>query len=901
MSAFTTEQISLFLIPIIIAATILVLYLLGHRWHTQANSDLKLLRTDIRRYRGEIISFINTVKEYDEIEHEPFISRVASLQEKVEDFNSQMKKWEAQYVSIQDEIHSASKNPWKGILGAPIFWYLQRRDIRALREHITDLDASLEIMQEEVSALKQLGWEVAKKARNARSIDQRVTLLLDQLGAKNVHGDAFDHILERENRARNALAEIPDFFMNEPEASVLELAEEDSITQTYRILAETRPELDSLLKQVQAWEKQYNDAVKIVTRMRRVVGSLENSVANTAENLDLDEFNQRIYGLNIISQNLHATLTRLEVESITAVVQEAIRVQTSAQEMNAELTSARDESIKLTHSLNELNGGLKELSNLYAALATKDIHPIVWGQSQPALTKLSQQVNSLKPVEQPRAVNEAGNELKIVTSLNEERIELNNHCQEIAAQHAELMAMFNRPEIRHSLDWFKDAHQLAECVDEYAPENWSTSDGLPTLEQDINILERTMEELVFQAPDKPVPENELKPYLDQVRRLVQSYLVLRQRVLVIDHRLSEIQNIESSSREALKAVEANLTQITYLVGSNSYLNKIAGKQLSRFEDNLASIITDLSQKQQGVIEKKAARVNSYQKKIETSTSKWLKQLTDELNTQTTKLTRSLRDLDDIAKIDEKPLHDARQLLSTMPLYSEMEPKSFSHISEMIRELKQRSEYWQVCSAIRHALRDIEEPVLETHQQAEQSRAYVHEQLEDLERWLKRTEEWPPTTVKLDQEAVEMKSIDAQWDSIKGASTKALNLVQQLGLVGGKYQTLAEKIYQAGERVADQQGQIDELEKDLDDYESRWLVQRKSHQDSPTALREIDELLSSSDREYNQIKRDFKNGKKDYDEIVGALKALHRRVRLAQISIDENNVIDLNGRTIAYQE
>lgn len=901
MNGIPVELISITIIVLFIAGSVLILYLLGQRWKKQADSDLKDLRVDFRRYSADVSTLTKTIQEYDEVDREPFISRVATLQGGLNNFKNELADWENGYVAIQDRIHNSSSNPWMSIIGALGLWFNIRNDIKGLHEKVSDLDTTVEELRIKEKSLKQLGWEVAQKARSARNIDQRVMLLLDQLAAKHVQGDSVDNLRSRERRARESINEIPEFFLAESEATVLELAEEESITKTFQILTEVGPELDVLYKQAHIWDRQCSEAVKIVTRMRRVLGGLESAVSSTTENLDLGDFNQRIYGLNIICQNLHATLSRLEVESIPAVIAEATRVQVNAQEMNAALAFGRKEISTLVNVLVELKVGMKELSQVYARLASAEIHPIHWVESQQKLVDLSQKVNQLAPPEQPRKVDEIKSELETVNDLNQQRSDLMNHCQEIASQHTDLLAIFRSPEIRHSGEWFKDAHQLAQRVNVYAPENWPQADALASFDQDISTTENDLQRLIHLNPEKPVPEGELSAYLAEVRGLEGALHALRRRARGIENRLTEIQAIESSTREAIKAVEAHLTQITYLVNSNTYLNEAAGRQLSRFEDQLGGLINELSQKQQGSIEKKAGRVNAFAAKVEESTRKWLTQLTSEVMDGKSSLTTTINELDNIASLDEKPLYDARVLLSSMPVYNELDSKSIPSLNDLIRELKLRSDYWQELSAVQNALYDIVSPVLESFDQADQSRTYVLEQFDDLDNWLKKSSDWPPTTVKLDQEDLELKNLEAQWKSVKGAPTKAITLVQKLSTLGGKYQMLTEKIYHAGERVADQQGQVDELEKDLDLFETNWQAQKKAYQSSPTAQKEIDGLLSNADREYEMIKREYKAGKKNYDDVIGALKNLHRQMRLAQISIDDTHVIDMNGRAIVFRE
>jgi FMN phosphatase YigB (HAD superfamily) len=113
--------------------------------------------------------------------------------------------------------------------------------------------------------------------------------------------------------------------------------------------------------------------------------------------------------------------------------------------------------------------------------------------------------------------------------------------------------------------------------------------------------------------------------------------------------------------------------------------------------------------------------------------------------------------------------------------------------------------------------------------------------------------------------------------------------------------LGERVHQASERVNQEQQQVEEVEIELDEYVRLWQDQWRANRNSHQADQEINELLSDTERELNEIKNDYRHEKKDYDDTLQALKLLHRRVRLAQVAVDDTHVIDMNGRSIAYRE
>jgi len=131
-------------------------------------------------------------------------------------------------------------------------------------------------------------------------------------------------------------------------------------------------------------------------------------------------------------------------------------------------------------------------------------------------------------------------------------------------------------------------------------------------------------------------------------------------------------------------------------------------------------------------------------------------------------------------------------------------------------------------------------------------------------------------------------------------SKAITLVAQMSNLSAKYQTLLVNVRQVAERAAREQDQIETLEAELDDMVQHWQQQWRVYRDNPMAEQEIHKLLGEIDSQRGQIKRQARQGSTTYDQILQALQSLHRRIRIAQVPIDDTHVIDLNGRLITYR-
>ena len=68
-----------------------------------------------------------------------------------------------------------------------------------------------------------------------------------------------------------------------------------------------------------------------------------------------------------------------------------------------------------------------------------------------------------------------------------------------------------------------------------------------------------------------------------------------------------------------------------------------------------------------------------------------------------------------------------------------------------------------------------------------------------------------------------------------------------------------------------------------------------------ASEDIHKLLNDADQEMYRIKTQYREGALTYDQVLQAIQALHRKVRLYQAVLDDAHVVDVNGRVITSRE
>lgn len=897
---FLSPQYALLILVAVIGATLLILLVLMRRWRGDTTRQLKKLQLDLKNRQIVIQELTNQISEYKDVDHEPYSSRIEQLQEQIFEIDQLVNQLQENVNIIQEHADRVTKDPFRSILGAPVFWLTVKRDIDSQRKMLVELDQRYQNAQQTYNAIQKLGWEVAKQVREARGLDQQLHLMLEQLQSKNVHGENFVQAIERETRAQEALNRIPAYFEGADQETVLGSASQESIAHAHRILADIRPELDALHDEVKSWENQYIEAGKLVTRMRRVLGALESTYYSSPEALDLDEHSKRLEGLNIISQNLQATLSRLEVDSIPAVITEASRVLETAQSMDIELRNARRQLSELEVLYKELNNGMNQLSTQFGALATSQNYPVDWTQSRIQLTDLSRLFSEIGPAHQTRSIQRLKQDYTKAGLIDKGIEELANHLRTVADQHRELLNMVKLPEIEQGEAWFQENRILAQKTTEYAPENWAKADAVSTFGDDLTSVHQAMSQWIYEKSQEPIPENRVAERLETTRQLLQYYNDLRNRSQRIQNRLDELESIENRARERLKISEAKITQASYLIASNGFLEQEAINQLKQLKLATHNLEDMLDQHQLGILEKKVKQVTVLEEKIESDVRGWIKKLNNENDNQSKALSSSVRKLDEIAPLTDRSINDARELLAKGSIRPTSSSVSGSKQMDSIQELKLASDYWQECLAIRKSIEEIEAPVVDAYSAAVQNREKAREQIDHLSKWLGKRRDWPPTSVSIDAETKEYAQLEQQWKSIQTTTSNPIGIVHQLSELAGKYQTLAEKVYRSGEQVAREHQDIGELESELEEYARNWQALWHAHRYSEQADQEIRQLIDKINADFEQIKSDYKTNRKSFTDVMQTLKLLNRRVRLAQVSIDESHVLNVDGQVIAFR-
>lgn len=880
------------LIPAALLLLIAGFYFLARHFQKEAEGDLQQLRGDWRSYDAARQQIEQSIQAYTDDQQEPFVSRLAGLQTTLQEINQQARSLSRRRVELKQQANNLSANRWRAMLGAPYLWYFLRKNTNLLHQEITAAWTSLENAASLEQELQHIGWSVALQARQAGRLQRQVHSALDQLRAHQLQGQTFEAALRQEQGAQAELAQLPAYFFEGSQEAVLAQASREEISRAHQTLERLQPELAQLLAQSQSWEKQRNEAEDAVDVLRRVLADVEQTLGTLPQNIDTADHRQRLDQMKVIAQSLHATLSRLEVESLEAVTQEATRQSQLGQEMGHELRRARRELASLESVMAELSEGFKTLSLHLATLGAKSTHPIAWQSSMQALADLNRQANVLRASQRTRTPAQIIQDMETAAAIRSRQKALERTCDEIERAHTELLALLTGPDLSQLEVWLVEARQISRQAQSFPAENWPRGDGVTGLADELNALEAQAQQLALFEPSQAVPEDQIVQRLTAARGLAEASQKMKRGVTNIQARMEGLQESENAARQELESARSALVQIGFIVRSNEYLSSAALNEHERLSKEIQNQLDELEQRQRGSIEKKARQASALIDRAQQSANHWLDRLGRDSQEIAQELAATLKALEEIAALDERPVAEARRLLTSGPLWS---PAAQSRLSldALLPELKRRSDHWQACMAALSALADFK-PLIETHKEASFQRDKAHKMLNEAARGMRQKRAWPPTTVTLEEERQELDRIEEQWQALQQGQSRALARVAQLSNLGARYQALSERITQAGERAAREQAEAEEQEAQVNEAAQQWQNLLYEHQGNPQASQEIKELLEAIHHELAQIRRNYSQGGADYHQTLGALKALIKRLRYYQVALDEESALDASG-------
>jgi hypothetical protein len=824
------------IILVVLLAAALVLYFLVNHWQKKTLTELKEVRGRLRTYEKEIARLRLQAEPFSPNDPEPYGSLASQLYAHL---NQAEDKFRQLYNAYSKNQQKARQLDWRQIddwkeygtvLRLPSEWLALRKESQILGLEEEIESHALESADVVLNRLSNQGWESAVHARKVLEDAQNASRILAGLQSAGIR---------------------------------------DS-------------ELDTAFKNTEEWQKSLTSQIPVYF--------MSGNEADIVEKAD-----------------------RTTISAVYRLSQQA-KPQVETALKDAQAWEHRHQALEET--LDELAKEFRTIAEKISALETSPVYPLNWDHTRSQLAAARESIESLGDTQHGRTLKQVDQDLAIATRNLKLLGDLSDHCQKVSDAHHDLAALMENPEVKHGADWGRKAKKIIEQVEAYDPENWPRNLSPHLLQSELNTMLDLHAGLKVKEPSTTLAESELSNSLEDVRRLSEQHREVRPRFTAVQERLGEIQETERNTRDLVSRNRALMNQAISVVGSNHHLSEAAGKEAESLRAELEKLSDEIEARSQGTVEKKAQKANALMRKIEQAANRWLDKLEDEMDARKSELAEKVGVLDNIAIIDEPAMIEAEKLLGDRESGQEQDHKrgsllsswSFSNgksekrrrqkeplsLNDAINELKQKNEEWHRCIAAMRAIEDIEGPVLEQFERASKHAQKAQEVLLEANALIPEERSWPPTTVYIANERRQFEALEKQWGSLKQEHLKAIQLVSKLSELSDSYQNLENRAAQLAEKANQEQSRVEDLEIRLGESLRLWQYQLQSYSANLYARDEIQMLLQEAENEAEAIRLRYLRGDTPYQQALQALRSLCQQVESAHASLDQEQVIDING-------
>lgn len=895
-----TETISfwssgVWVIPLVLAVTIAILVWATRSLRQSCQLALKQGRSQMIRILQRRTQAAAAAAEHTVADDEPYITRMSQLQEELKKLEGLVNLLDRSLSRAQEAGFRLERRRGLEILGAPFAWWGLMQQAAQLQKEIVALEPAVIKVEQASQRVQRVAWDTALAARAARGMQLQVKGQLEILSGRNLGGQAFEAALQAVEDLGVKLNKIPAGFYEAGEAGVLGQASKAAVVRVHAIAVPAGKQLDTLAAQVGAWTAQVKAAFEGVGQAVQHVAGSAHALAEMQGRLELSTQKKAQENLEVIAQNLQATLGRMEVESLDALVAEGRRVERAASDLEGQVRQAGQALAALESGANALRGRVQNLSVEFASQGAHLLRPVAWGRSGAMLTNVTRQVKELASGRRLLSPEQVAQEYSRLQRLETQVAELEVACQTVAGQHAELANLLNDPLLADWREWLTGVDRAMERMLAYSPENWPRQDNVVDLPGDLESLALRLESLAGSDRSLAVEEAELAQVLAETQQMLQAYHLLRERANAVQAHFLEMESDEKRVLEQLEHTRRLWQQLAILAKSSSSLAQIMGNEAGRVRSDLETAANAINQRERGMLEKKLRQAETLIGRVDSAAGGWLARLSAGIEEHNRAISAAIAALDGIAQLDEPALSNARRLLGEGPSFAGRPSGAGAGLEALFPEIKRRCDYGERLAAGRQELEDIAGQVIANHTAANQNRQSAKAHFEEVSDLIRRSRGWPPISISFQAERQELANLEQQWDGLKQQRLRGIPLAAQLGNLSARYQALVERTQQALERATEDQIQVTDLENDYGERVQRWQTLARTYSANELTQREIQDLLANSERDMNSIRQACRQGTRNYIQTLQGLRNLVRNIDIAIVAVDESHSLNINGQ------
>jgi DNA repair exonuclease SbcCD ATPase subunit len=466
------SETGLWLLPLLLAATLAALILFTRHWRKATHASLIQLRAQLRQLEARYKGLLQQADRFPVDSPEPYNKPARSIHSMLDSLEGELAEFKNGYITLQDKLHELNQNRFRALVAAPFLWNELYQDTNRLIQQTGAINNRQQEAQTNLDELQRIPLQVASHARTAHQLQATLQDRLNELHANHVHGAAMDAAFEESMSWDAAFKELPAFYLEGDESDLLQQATLPLTTQTYNLTLRAQPALLALDVRVEEWQNQRQEAVRQVSQLQILLGALQNLFSEMPAALNLSDLLAQFEQMQVIAQNLEATLGRLEIESAPNLIAETLHQQQIATGLERELRQARQQLGSLNKTLPDLDNTLKLLREQFDGLVASPVHPLRWGASWSLLDEQHQKAAALTQQTAPFTPAQVRGNLEAATQLLVEVKLLDQRTRTVAEQHAELLSLLDSPELSQDQRWMEGARSLVDKIAVYDPVNW---------------------------------------------------------------------------------------------------------------------------------------------------------------------------------------------------------------------------------------------------------------------------------------------------------------------------------------------------------------------------------------------------------------------------------------------
>ncbi|MEJ5313840.1 MAG: hypothetical protein WHS45_05615 [Anaerolinea sp.] len=869
--------------------TVLFLYL---KWTREVDETVSIIETYLNEVNERVRGVVLAIQEYTPIQRQPYIGTVQELMERMQKADLQRRDVENILNTLYDRLNTIPGTPFQQLLRA--FPEAQENHVLAkqLRGAQNNLETSLKDCERLVDRLRRLPEQIHKRVFQAASKMDEFQSLLGKLKEAGVQGENVLRAEDALEQLLNLRQQLPaELLAPAPPEDRVEIRE--AVTMAYARLEHIEPVLDEWLPRVRAWWQDYQRALDAYENLRNRARHFRTVLETPPPSLIINEFIEVLDQVRQQAKDLNQRLSQPQVDDLSAIARDA-------EQLDQKIIQAAERYDRATRALTELDRVLLEIETLHQQAQElmekseqRKVYPIQWQASRPLWEKHSEQMETLGNRERRRTPDEIDQALVKGAKLREETARLLEGIQDSVSTHTELIKLLQHPHLAEGRTFLASVQPIIEAIRTFDPVNWRKEERFNELDGEYKEISRLQAQVVPADVSAPLPETILKTRLQEAQTLKSLHEKLRPRFQQAKARLDELREKQNSAQEDLNRALKTIDHLILLLNDQPFLRDLASSELKRLSTEIPLKQVELNQPSHGAVEKKVSQAQVLLDEFNRSLILWLEKLNQEVTTQAGRLEKMLAQLDEVAKIQDRAVQDARTLAGRLSAPPSFNPAGMG-FSELAGELKRRSNEWQAVTASAQALENLSRDVLSSHQEVQQGLKAVQELLQQAGRRASGRRTWPPHRQSFADLVSQYHNLLNRHQALRERTCSPTEAVKLLGDITRELDRLEQQLEQALREADREEQEVIQREREVEDLTRRWEGLEARFGMGNSTSQDIQAMLRQAKNRVEFIRQQYQRGSLDYDTILRDLDTLIRELRSAVFTTEDGRQVTLEG-------